>query len=379
MKTLLRFFAIILLILGILVLSLFLTGNQYLLKGVWATYLHGETSATINDARFFDTRNIAAGTPTEWQLAEDYNQRKLSDTLQATLEKTESVAFLIIKNDKIVIEKYWDGYSDTSHSNSFSMAKSITTMLVQIAIQKGLIDSWDDPVIKYLPGIQGPYRRDLKLKDLSMMAAGLQWDEGYSSPFGITAQAYYSSDVESLLYEKVPVVNQPGKEFNYQSGAPQLLGLVLSKATGKSVSEFASDELWKPLGASENAFWHLDRKNGNELTYCCFNSNALDFARFGKLLEHYGNWNGTQLLDSTFVATASSPGRVNHYGWSFWIDDRHLTKVYYMRGILGQYVIVIPEKDLVICRLGKERLPNIGNHPADFKVIVEETLKYFGS
>lgn len=379
MKTLFRFLAIFLLILGLLVLSLFLTGNQYLLKGVWATYLHGETTATINDSRYFDTRNIQAGTTTDWQLAEDYNRRKLSDTLQATLEKTESVAFLIIKNDKILIEKYWDGYSDTSHSNSFSMAKSITTMLVQIAIQKGYIQSWDDPVIKYLPGIQGPYRRDLKLKDLSTMGAGLQWDEGYSSPFGITAQAYYGSDVENLLYEKVPVVNQPGTVFNYQSGAPQLLGLVLSKATGKSVSEFASEELWKPLGASENAFWQLDRKNGNELSYCCFNSNARDFARFGKLLEHYGNWGGMQLLDSTFVAAASSPGLVNHYGWSFWIDDSHLTKVYYMRGILGQYVIVIPEKDLVICRLGKKRLANIGNHPGDLKVIVEETLKYFGS
>ncbi len=379
MKTCLRFLAILLLILGLIVLGLFLTGNQYLLKGVWATYLHGEKTATINDARYFDTRNIQAGGSTDWQLAEDYNQRNLSDTLLATLEKTESVAFLIIKDDKILIEKYWDGYSDTSHSNSFSMAKSITTILAQIAIQKGFIESWDDPVIKYLPGVQGPYRKDLKLKDLSMMTAGLQWDEGYTSPFGITAQAYYGSDIENLLYEKVPVVKQPGTEFNYQSGAPQLLGLVIAKATGKTVSEFASDELWKPLGASESAFWHLDREDGNELTYCCFNSNARDFARFGKLLEHFGKWNGTQILDSAFIATASSGGLASHYGWSFWIDDRHLTKVYYMRGILGQYVIVIPEKDLVICRLGKQRLPNIGNHPGDLKVIVEESLKYFGS
>ena len=379
MKTLLRFLAIVLLILGLAVLGLFLTGNQYLLKGVWATYLHGETTATISDARYFDTRPIGAGTSDEWELAEDYNQRNLSDTLVATLEETESVAFLIIKNDKIVIEKYWDGYSDTSHSNSFSMAKSITTMLAQIAIQKGFIDNWDDPVIKYLPGIQGPYRRDLKLKDLSMMSAGLQWDEGYTSPFGITAQAYYGSDIENLLYEKVPVVKQPGTVFNYQSGASQLLGLVVAKATDKSISQFASEELWKPLGASESAIWHLDNEGGNELTYCCFNSNARDFARFGKLLEHYGKWNGTQLLDSTFVATASSPGLANHYGWSFWIDDRHLTKVYYMRGILGQYVIVIPEKDLVICRLGKQRMANVGNHPGDEKIIVEEVLKYFGS
>ncbi len=151
MKTLLHFLAAIFLLLGLIVLGLFLTGNQYLLKGVWATYLHGEKTATINDARYFDTRIISAGSAQEWPLAEDYNQRSLSDTLEQTLERTQSVAFLIIKNDKIIVEKYWDGYSDTSHSNSFSMAKSITTLLAQMAIQKGIIGSWDDQVIKYLP------------------------------------------------------------------------------------------------------------------------------------------------------------------------------------------------------------------------------------
>ncbi len=185
------------------------------------------------------------------------------------------------------------------------------------------------------------------------MTAGLQWDEGYTSPLGITAQAYYGSDIENLLYEKVPVVNQPGGDFNYQSGASQLLGLVICKATGKSISQFASEELWQPLGASHNAYWHLDNKNGNELTYCCFKSHVRDFARFGKLLQHYGNWEGNQILDSAFVAKASSPGSTSYYGWSFWIDDSYLTKVYYMRRI-GQDVIVIPEKDLVICRLAKE-------------------------
>ena len=379
MKTFLRFLAILLLILGLVVLGLFLTGNQYLLKGAWATYLHGHPTASIDDARFFDTRPIPAGDVDPWPVSSHYNQRNLSDTLQKTLEESGTVAFLIIKNDSILYEAYRDGYSDTSHSNSFSMAKSITTMLVQIAIQKGLIGSWEDPAIKYLPKIQGPYRKDLKLKHLSMMTAGLQWDEGYHSPVGITAQAYYSSDVEKLMYEKVPVVLEPGTHFEYQSGAPQLLGLVLEKATGKSVSEFASEVLWKPLGASEDAFWQLDDKNGHELTYCCFNSNARDFARFGKMLEHYGKWNHNQILDSAFVDKASSAGAVNYYGWSFWIDNTQLTKVYYMRGLLGQYVVVIPEKNLVLCHLGKHNLEDINHQPRELLVMVDEAIKYFGN
>lgn len=379
MKTLLRLLAILLISFCLFVLGLYLTGNQYLLKGVWATYLHGEKTATINDAQFFDTRTVPATHPEDWPLASGYNQRNLSDTLQFTLEKTESVAFLVLKDGEILIEKYWDGYSSTSRSNSFSMAKSITTLLAQIAIQQGYIGSWDDPVVQYLPDIQGPFSRELKLRHLSMMTAGLQWDEGYTSPFGITAQAYYGSNIAKLLYDKVPAVNEPGVEFNYQSGATQLLGLVIAKATGKTISQFASEALWKPIQASESATWHLDSKDGTELTYCCFNSNARDFARIGQLLLHYGKWKGHSIIDSTFIATASKPGPAEQYGWSFWLDNRHLTPVYYMRGILGQYVIVMPEKNLVVCRLGKGRLPNKGHHPADVKVIIEETLKYFGS
>lgn len=375
----LRFLLILLLIIGLAVLGLVLTGNSYLLQGVWATYLHGEKSATISDARFFDLRDVPATNPQPWPIAEDYNQRKLSDTLKRTLDMTESVAFLVVKNDSILFEKYWHGYSDTSHSNSFSMAKSITTMLVQKAIEEGYIKSWEDKVIDYLPQLQGPYRKELKLKHLSKMTAGLKWNEHYSNPFDITARAYYSSDISEVMFERVPVVREPGTGFEYQSGAPQLLGMVLSAATGKSVSEYAAETLWKSMGAQETAWWHLDDEGGTELTYCCFNSNARDFARFGKLLEHNGQWNGEQVLDSTFVWQASHAGAAPYYGWSFWIYNDFLHHVYYMRGILGQYVIVIPEKDLVIVRLGKKRLEKVDDHPREIPVIINEVVKYFGA
>lgn len=375
----LRFLLVLLLILGLAVLGLVITGNAYLLKGVWATYLHGEKTATISDARFFDVRKIPATNPQPWPVAKDYNQRNLSDSLQRTLDMTESVAFLIIKNDSILYEKYWDGYSDTSHSNSFSMAKSITSMLVEKAIEEGYINSWEDRVIDYLPQLQGPYREKLQLKHLSKMTAGLKWNEHYTNPFDITARAYYTDDIAEVMYDRVPVVREPGSDFEYQSGAPQLLGMVLTKATGKSVSEFASETLWKELGAEKTAWWHLDDEGGQELTYCCFNSNARDFARFGKMLEHYGQWNGEQVLDSSFVFKATRPGAVPYYGWSFWVYNNFLQDVFYMRGILGQYVIVIPEKDLVIVRLGKKRLETVRNHPREIPVIVEEVVKYFGN
>lgn len=250
-------------------------------------------------------------------------------------------------------------------------------MLAQIAIQQGKIGSWEDKVRDYLPEIQGPFADELKLRHLSTMTAGLQWDENYTQPFDITAQAYYGPDIRQLMFDRVPVVTQPGRTFEYQSGAPQLLSMVVNKATGKSLSAYASEVLWKPLGARFDARWHLDSKDGTELAYCCFNSNARDFARFGKMLLHYGKWNNTTILDSAFVYHASKASSSEYYGWSFWVlDDLH-TPVYYMRGILGQYVIVMPEKGLVVCRLGKSRLPTEKNHPGDLRIIAGEVLKYY--
>ncbi len=374
----LKFLAVFLLILGLVVLGLFLTGNQYLVKGVWATYLHGYKSASIGDARFFVTREVPARKPESWTISPGYNEKKLSEKLNNTLEESESVAFLVVKGGAIAYEQYWEGYSDTSHSNSFSMAKTITNMLVQLAIEQGYISSWDDKVADYLPEIEGPYREKLTLRHLGTMRAGLQWNEHYTNAFDITARAYYGPDVEKLLLNEVPVVQEPGSTYEYQSGATQLLGLVLARATDQTVSEFASRNLWQAIGARQPARWHLDKKNGMELTYCCFNSNARDFARLGLLYAHYGRWGEQQLLDSSFVYHASQPIGSAYYGHSFWVDQHQLTPVFYSRGILGQYIIAIPEKELVIVRLGHRELEAVQEaHTRLEQTMVEEVLKYF--
>ncbi|MGB1317467.1 MAG: serine hydrolase, partial [Flavobacteriales bacterium] len=155
MKTIYKIFKWIFLLVATIVVVAYITGNQFLLKGVWAAYLHGNTSATISDAKFFDTRVIEAGTVVEWKKAESYNEKELSERLRTSLEETQSVAFLMAKGGELVYEEYWDDYSEASRSNSFSMAKSITTMLVQSAIQDGYIESWDEKAAKYLPELKG--------------------------------------------------------------------------------------------------------------------------------------------------------------------------------------------------------------------------------
>lgn len=374
MKSLSRILIAVVVLIILLVSAAKITGNGYLIKGLWASYLHGASSATINDARFFRTNPVeTVKAAQKWALHRKYNKMPLSQRLSATLHETRSVAFLLIKNDSILSEYYWDGYSDSSRSNSFSMAKSMITMLAQIAIQKGILESWHQKAVTIFPELKGEYANELELWHLSTMSSGMQWTESYKNPFEVTAKAYYGDDIEQLILS-LPIAHKPGVEYNYQSGSTQLLGLALMRATGKSLSELASEWLWKPMGAEHAATWHTDEK-GVELAYCCFNSNARDFARFGKMMLHNGNFNGMHILDSAFVALATQGALAPYYGYSFWVMEKNGLKVFMQRGILGQYIITIPEKNLIIVRLGHKRLPSrADSHPEDVHVIVEEVL-----
>jgi len=374
MKKVLKALAWVVVPILFVVVGLYVSGNQFLLKGLWAAYLHGNTSATIDDARFFETRIIPAGEELPWKVSDFYYEWDISGDLRKSLEETQTVAFLMVKDGEIVFEEYWDGYSDSSQSNSFSMAKSITTMLTQCAIQDGYVNGWDQKVKDFLPELKGEFADELTLRNLSTMTAGLDFNEHYTNPFDITAKLYYGPNVKGLILDEVPVITQPGS-YEYQSGATQMLGLCVMKATGMHLTDYASEKLWKPLGASHSAKWHLDNKDGKELAFCCFNTNARDFARFGQMMLQHGNYNGRQIIDSAFVSRATVPFVVPYYGHSFWICDDYGTHVYYQRGILGQYIIVIPEYNMVVVRLGKERKPSVDNHSEDFRVIVDEVLK----
>jgi CubicO group peptidase (beta-lactamase class C family) len=375
MKRLQKVIAGIAIVIAVLFITAKIRGDGYLFKGLWACYLHGTKSASIDDARFFNTHKIESAREIwEWPLHGNYNQLALPAKLQSLLSQTGSVAFLIVQNDSILSEHYWDSYSDSSQSNSFSMAKSITTMLAQIAIQKGILQGWHQKVKSILPDLTGPHAGELELWHLSTMSSGLEWDEDYKNPWTVTAKAYYGDDVRQLMLT-LPIADEPGKFYNYQSGSTQLLALCLIQVSGKPLSELASEWLWKPMQAKHDAKWHTDEK-GTELAYCCFNSNARDFARFGKLMLHQGNWNGKQLLDTSFVQMATTGALVPYYGYSFWLDNSAGTKVFFQWGFLGQYIITIPEYNLVIVRLGNDCLPDGSDHLSeDFHIIVQEVLK----
>ena len=330
----------------------------YLFKGIKNTYLQGEASAHYSDWKGFETRTIKSGVAAATK--ENLSKNKLSEELLQMLNETESGSYLVYKNNELVSENYFKEHEKASITNSFSMAKTITTLLVQKAIQEGYIKSWDEKVLDWLPWVQGDYAKDLTLRHLSTMTAGLNWRENYFAPLGITARAYYSDDVEGVM-RSVIVESKPGSNWEYQSGATQLLGMVLMKAlqtpakglkSFAQISDYASEKLWIPLGMENDAQWSLDHKDGRELTFCCLNASSRDFGKLGLLVLNNGNWNGEQIIDSAFLSLASQPWKFINYGHSFWVSPSTEVPFYYYQGLKGQYIVIIPSKNMVIVRTG---------------------------
>jgi len=376
MKKFFKFLAFI--ILGLLIISLFLyaLGYEYIFKAVNTTYLTGHKTAFIDDYPYFDNHVIHNSEKIKkWPLKKDYNKTEASSSLDSLNKELETAAFLIIKNDSIWFEKYYNGYGKMSKTNSFSMAKSIVTALMYKAIQDGYLENTDQAVSDYFPH----FDQRLSLGDLSSMSSGLNWNENYYNPFASTARAYFDENIREQVMD-LKVVEEPGKEFKYLSGNTQLLGMVIEKATGKSLSEYLSESFWKPLGMNDDALWQVDsEESGMEKAYCCISSNARNFAKLGKLFINYGEWNEEQLLDSAYIAKASKPRFKDspHYGYGFWLSDYRNKEIFYMRGVLGQYVIMIPEDDLIIVRLGRKliRSEEGDKHYQDFYMYIDETYK----
>lgn len=335
---------------------------KYLIKGVRLTYMVGESSASYLDWKGFSTRVISNNPENKvvQPISTNIKSVVLSNALDAMLSKTESGSYLVYRNDTLVCEKYFGTISDTTKQNSFSMAKSITTLLVQKAIQEGYITGWDDKVKKYLPWVSGAYSDSLTLRHLTTMTAGLNWDEGYASPFGITARAYYTDNIEGVM-RTIDVVEAPGVRFQYQSGSTQLLSFALQAALQNAqnlpkfsqVSDYASEKLWKELGMEASALWSLDRQDGKELGFCCVNAISRDFGKLGLLALHQGKISTKSIIDSAFFVLASKPYKSENYGHSFWLSGtENAVPFYYYQGLKGQYICIIPSKNMVVVRTG---------------------------
>ena len=295
------------------------------------------------------------------------------------LEEMDTQALIVIQNDAIKYEKYFNGKQRDSMLTSYSVAKSITSALVGIAIAEGYIDSVHDPITKYLPELaeRDSLFEEITIKDLLMMASGLEYQETRFGLFnGDDPITSYYTDQRKAALEFTNIKDPPGEYFLYNKYHPQLLGMIVERATSTSITEYTQQKLWNPLGMEFDGSWSLDSEESDfEKMEAGFNARAIDFAKFGRLYLEGGNWDGEQVIPEEWVVESTQVDPERHSD-AYYPDEfgqniyNNLGGYYkymwygYFRGEdgydfvgegdHGQFIYISPFKNLIIIRNGME-------------------------
>jgi CubicO group peptidase (beta-lactamase class C family) len=281
-------------------------------------------------------------------------ERDLDDLVEAT----STTALLVLRDDELLLERYAHGGAADRRHTSFSVAKSYLSTLVGIALERGDIGSLDDPVTEYVPELAERDRRfaAVPLRSLLTMSSGLVYEEA-GLPWSDDATTYYAPDLRAEAVS-AEVEGPPGERWHYNNFNPLLMGLVLERATGTSVSDYMARHLWQPMGAEADASWSLDSDaSGFEKLESGVNAVPRDYARFGYLFAHEGRVGDRQVVDAGWVREATardtSADPAAHYQYWWWVDTEREGR-FYARGNHGQFVYVDPATDVVVVRLGRE-------------------------
>lgn len=378
-KKLLKFVASIVAILILLAIGLLVTGNEHVITAVRKSILIGQFGPQISDLNLFPHTSISYS-KRPFEFPKNKELQSLSPEEQSFHKELSSTSFMLIQRDTVLMEHYWDNHTLLSVSNSFSMAKSVTATLCAIAVKEGYL-GWDDPISIYLKEYRGKELGKLTMAQLLSMSAATSWTESGGNPFSDNARAYYGEDLAECV-TSVSIEGKPGQVFNYQSGNTGLAGLVLTKALNRSLSSYAEEKLWKTIGAADSAYWTVDEANGLEKAFCCFYASTRDFAKLGRLWLNEGMWDSTEVISpiqydfmTRPFAKDQGPCKDACYGVGFWLENYQGLDIIYARGILGQYIIMIPELEAIIVRTGRKRdKKNDRHHPKDLYVYLDQSL-----
>lgn len=296
----------------------------------------------------------------------EFNGQTQTENLDTLLEKTGTTAFLVIQGDTVLYENYFNGYQRDSVITSFSIAKSITSLTVGMAIDDGYIQSLDDPVTQYIPELSqvDPKYQNVTLAHLLSMKSGIAFKDT-DIPWHDKSKAYYHPYLREVVTH-LPLAEPPGTTFAYNSFNPIILGIVLEKATGQSVAEYFETRFWMRLGTEYDASWSIDsEEDGMAKMESGFNARAIDFAKFGRLILNQGKWNGEQIISAAWIDASTKIETKNlvakfgdnvYYQNGWWVISPTTNDKYtvYGSGHLGQYLFVFPEDDVIVLRFGKE-------------------------
>jgi CubicO group peptidase (beta-lactamase class C family) len=288
--------------------------------------------------------------------------------LDQLLVETGTTAFIIVKDGVLLRETYLNGHRRDSMTRAFSVSKSLTSALIGVALDEGRLQGLDDPMVRYLPELRSRGYDGITLRHLLLMAGGLRFSYG-RLPWRDSPLLYWHPDIRGILLGGPPLVAPPGQRFVYSDYSTALLGLVLERASGTTISRYLEQHLWKRLGAEYDASWSLDHEDtGLECTASGFNARAIDLVKLGSLYLNRGRWGAAQILPEAWVSESVTPlpaelpghpeqelrERVFYkFGWWGHVRGEQRT-CFFANGYRGQLIYVCPEQQLVIARFGKE-------------------------
>lgn len=277
---------------------------------------------------------------------------------RAFVEGRQSWSFLVMRRDTLLAEWYFAGKAGDRVETTFSASKSVLSMAVGLAVDRGLIAGVQDPVTDYLPELldRDPRFKEITLHHLLTMSSGIRFSRG-KMPWGDEARSYYDPDLRAVALAR-EVEEPPGERFEYNFYNPLLVGLALERAAGMSVSDLIQEGLWSRIGAERSASWSLDSKrHGFEKMESGFNAAPRDLLRLGRLMLHGGQWQGDQLLSEEWVRLSTAADSVSdpnvEYAYMWWVHPvEGRSHSYFAAGRFGQYVWVVPDLELVMVRTG---------------------------
>ena len=288
------------------------------------------------------------------QIAPTWEHEGKAWTVDSYMAAYNVSGILVLKDGKIVLEKYGMGRRPQDRWTSFSVAKSVTSTLVGAAIQDGKIKSLSAPVTDYIPELKGSGYDGVTVRQLLMMSSGVKWNEDYVDPNSDVSRSTtlpMEPGRNSLVtyMSRLPRAHPPGTMFNYSTGETDLVGILVSNAVGKSVSKYASEKIWKPYGMDSDAVWVTDPA-GHERGGCCMSLTLRDYGRVGQFILDGGKAGGKQILPPTWTSEATTPQITNGtrergYGYFWWMPD---TGAYEARGIFGQSITTYRDDRIII-------------------------------
>lgn len=271
------------------------------------------------------------------------------DGVDAFMAANNTAGLIVVQDGRIRLERYARGHSATRRYTSFSVAKSLTSTLVGAAVRDGFIKSVDDPVTRYIPDLAGSAYDGVTVRQVLTMTSGVKWNEDYTDPNSDVARMYAKpvpngTDPTAAYLRTLTREAAPGSKWVYKTGETNLIGVLVTKATGKSLTAYAQEKIWRPFGMERDLFWMIDQ-SGQNIGGCCLSASLRDYARLGQFVLLGGKkvvpdgW----FADATRATSPVGPGR--GYGYQWWTSD---DGTFQGQGIFGQLLHIDPARKLIV-------------------------------